>query len=122
MAGVRLSPSSSSGISVDSGSRTTPSANEFVLAPCLPSDLLSGRGEYSLSKLRFRGVSLTVTLTPEGSGNVRSTVRFAAETPVTLRILDQRTGSEVTQSTRGREGSIALAGTNGRAYRIQMVY
>jgi len=99
-----------------------PSASEFILAPCLPAELLKGKGEYTISKLRFRGVSLTVTLRPTGSKEVRTTVRYAAEWPVALRIHEQSTGSEVTGSLRGKEGVVTLAGTSGTAYRIQIVF
>lgn len=98
-----------------------PTLHAFLVAPCLPTRFLMGKGQYTISKLRYRGVTLSLTLSAAGPVEVQSTIRFAADNPVSLRVLDPRNGRKLLDSPLGRQGEIILTGTNGTAYRIQLV-
>ncbi len=99
-----------------------PAASAFLLAPCLPTRFLADGGEYTISNLRFRNLTLTVTLRATGSGDVFSTMQYSSESPVVLRMIDQTTGQQIVETPTGREGVLSFSGGNGTVYRVQLVY
>ncbi len=97
-----------------------PADPAFMLAPCLPTRLLMGRGAYTISNLKFRGLELAVTLQAAGPVEVKASVRYEADRPVALTVIDQETGRQVVETSAQSNGVFVITGVNGHAYRVQV--
>ena len=96
------------------------STDAFLLAPCLPADLLSPGKTYGIRNLHYRGLTLDLDVTCRDTSGLQVVLHCRSPRPVVVMALEQGGKNRVATTAANPTGVLTFQGRNATVYLFRL--